>query len=459
MLKLSEVIKATGGKTSFKGPDIEFSGISTDSRSIKRGDLFIAISGKKFDGNAFALEALKKGAKGIVSPKNIAGIPNGKVLIKVPDTMISLHDLALFYRKKMSAKIIGVTGSSGKTTTKDMIASILKQAGPTVKTEENFNNEIGVPLTIFKIRKRHKYAVIEMGMQEKGEISLLSKITEPDAAVITNIGKAHLKNFRDEKDIALSKSEIFDHMNKNGAVVLNADDKYFPLINKKAELKRKYSFGLSKKASVFPTDLAESGDSSAFAVKFKGSLLKIKVPVPGAHNVYNALAAIALSKALGIGGNKISKGISNFRPSSRRTIISYLRNGAKIINDSYNANPSSMKAALVMLSKQGKRAKNRRIAVIADMLELGKDSVREHKNIGRLASSLGIDIVVATGRLGRFYENKRSSKTKFYYAKNNDLLADKLKKIMRNGDIILLKASRGMKLDEVCQKIIVFRRT
>ena len=303
-----------------------------------------------------------------------------------------------------------------------MLASILAQEKLTLKNEENYNNEIGVPLTLLKLNKKHKYAVIEMAMQGLGEIELLANIVRPNIAIITNIGEAHLEFLKNKKNVAKAKAEIFKYQTKKDFAIINADDEFFGNLSKAAKQKSKVvTFGIIKKADITPKDL-------------KG----IKLPLPGQHNIYNALAAIAAAKLLGIKKKSIKKGLETFKASSKRMDIFDHPNGIRIINDTYNANPQSMEAALKVLSIH----QARKVAVLGDMFELGKKSIPAHKRIGKLARKLGVDEFITVGKLSK---NMKAN----HHFKNNQAAIIGLKKLILKGDAILIKGSRGMKMEEI----------
>ena len=451
MIKLSEILEATGGRTDFKGKDLIFKGVSIDSRSVKNGDIFIAVKGPNFDGHDFVVSALRKGALGAVISDKAAGLPKNKAIVKVDKNTQTLLLIAKYCKNKLKAKTVGITGSSGKTTTKDMVHSVLSQSGETLKTEENFNNEIGVPLTLLRLKKTHKYAVIEMGMQGPGEILPLSVACSPDIAAITNIGEAHIGILKTKKAIAKAKSEIIKGVKRSGTVVLNADDDFFGFLKKCCGKRKVVGIGLGRNAGLRAFDIKETRTGTSF----KTRLGDFFVPLPGRHNIYNALIAIAVGSALNIPVNKIRAGIKRFRPSSKRMDIRITSGGLKIINDTYNANPSSMKAALLMLSSQdrGKAPGSRKIAVIGDMLELGKNSERYHLGIGKLIKDLDIDAVIAVGKLSKKYIGPLNKGAGFYFRTNIEA-ADFLKTFLSPKDTVLLKASRGLKLEEITQKIL-----
>lgn len=399
MFDRAEIEAVTGGRVLGKATKI--TGISTDTRALKLGELFIPLKGKNFDGRKF----LKK----------------APLALDVKDGLAALQKLAAFHRNKFKIPFVGVTGSVGKTTTKDMLASILSQAGPTLKNEENLNNEIGMPLTLLKLKKRHQFAVIEMAMQGLGEIEELARIVRPHVAVITNIGEAHLKFLRTKRNIAKAKAEIFTCLKKGDFAVINQDDEFFEHLKQRVRGKgiRVMSFGILEKADVTPRDL-------------KG----IKLPVPGEHMIMDALAAIAAAKALGVKKSSIKKGLEEFCPSSKRMQVILKEDGTKILNDTYNANPQSMAAALKVLAS----LPGRKIAVLGDMLELGKHSRKFHKKIIGLARKLKIDKLFTLGKLWP----KSSAPVNDQKALNK-----KLKKFLHPRDIILVKGSRGLKMENI----------
>jgi len=406
MFTLREILKVIkGSRVAGRGSRV-VKGISTDTRTIKPGELFIPLVGEKFDGRKFIPEALRKGA----------------AVLEVKDGLKALQDLSAYHRSKFKIPIIGVTGSVGKTTTKDMIASILSQEMKTLKNEENFNNEIGVPLTLLKLTKKHKSAVIEMAMQRLGEIEELARITKPTIAVITNIGEAHLEFIKTKRNVVRAKAEIFKFLRKEHFAVINQDDEYFEHLKSKVKNQKSkiMTFGIIEKADITTKDL-------------KG----IKLPIPGEHNIYNALAAIAVAKILNVKKSIIKKGLESFKPSSKRMEIINRTDWITIINDTYNANPQSMAAALRTLAL----IEGRKIAVLGDMLELGKAARSAHRRILKLANELKIDKIYLFGKL---WPNSYISKA---------LLIKDLKKIIRPRDIILVKGSRAVKMEEVVKAI------
>ncbi len=415
MFTIEEILKAVKG-AKIKGLETgdwglgncTVKGISTDSRSVKPGELFIPIKGERFDGRHYIPDVLKKGAL----------VLDGK------DGLKALQSLAAYHRGKFDIPVIGVTGSAGKTTTKEMIADILEQEMPVLRNEENFNNEIGVPLTLLRLTKKHKAAVIEMGMQGLGEIKLLARIARPTIAVITNIGEAHLKYLKNKNNVARAKAEIFSFLGKKDAAVINQDDEYFEHLRSKVKSKKSkaMSFGILNMADVGPAELTG-----------------IKLPLPGEHNVYDALAAIAVAKILKMKAASIKTGLEAFHPTGWRQEVINCENETKIINDTYNANPQSMAAGLKVLCAID-RAYGRRVAVLGEMLELGRAARPAHRRIFKLAQSLCADKIFTFGRLWPAQAHAENDKK---------TLIKKLKKYLRPRDIILVKGSRGTRMEEV----------
>lgn len=458
MLIVSEIIKATGGKLIQGNRNRRFKTISSDSRSINSGDLFVPLLGPKYDGHIFVEEAISKGAKGVITSKDIK-TPKNIFVIKVKNTLRALQDIARFHRSRFNIPIIGVTGSSGKTTTKDMIASILATEKKVLKTNENYNNEIGVPLTLFKLDRKHKAAVIEMAMQNSGEIEELARIALPSIAVITNIGEAHLEMLKTRAAIAAAKSEIFKYLKKEEWAILPADDAYFKILKTRARNCKIITFGIKNKADITATDIINSSHNISFALHFDKHKFKITLPLPGRHNVYNALAAASVAKILNLKPASILEGLNRFKPSSRRMEI-FVKNNMRIINDTYNANPSSMKAALEVLKDQGPVVGTippRRIAVIGDMLELGSKAVHFHQEIGLTAAKFDFNRLITIGNLAKYAAQAAIAagmpkpKVCHFTAKNQAI--QKLQKIIRPNDVILVKGSRGMKLEEIVESL------
>ena len=448
-LNISEIIEATGGQLVSGKAEVIVTGISTDSRRINEGCLFIPLTGERFNGHDYINKALEEGAAAVLTQQDESGA-EGCSFIRVMDTSKALRDLAAWYRKKFSIPFVGITGSVGKTSTKDMIACVVGSKLNVLKTEGNLNNEIGVPLTIFNLDETHEAAILEMGMSGAGEIGRLTAIIKPDVAVITNIGISHIEKLGSRQNILKAKLEILEALNPDGPVVLNGDDAL--LAGMKDFLKfRTVLYGMDEGVDYRACNINSHGESGTFFdITLGGREYNIHIPVPGAHNVHNALAAVAVGCELGIPMKDIIKGIAGFSPSKMRMdILSF--NGMKIINDVYNASPNSMEAGINVLSEIG--LENRKIAVLGDMLELGEWAEKAHFDVGKYSSVAGIDQIIAVGSNARFIADGalsagHSEEMVRYFQSNTEAL-DYLQKNLGPGDVILVKGSRGMKMEEI----------
>lgn len=483
---LEEILKAVKGALLAGSGVGSYPSISIDSRTIGKGELFIAIKGKNFDGHDFVLQAFKKGAGGaIVSRDSGFGIrdpgikkspirtpnpePRTPVIILVKDTLKALHDVANHHRRKFNIPVIGITGSNGKSTSKEMSASVAAVRLNVLKNEGNLNNQFGLPLTLLKLNDGHQAAILEMGMNERGEIEKLSKIAEPTIGMITNIGKAHIENFGTMENIRDVKGELISAIGEKGTAILNFDD---PLV---AGLKngfkgRVIAFGINSPSEIMASDIKQGASlmNYKFMLKMDGRDTEVSLSYPGYHNIYNALSAAAVGKSLGMDIDDIKKGIESFKPLPMRMERFMLDDGIMIINDAYNANPSSMEAAIKTLSEAV--SSGRRFLVIGDMLELGSASEDAHRHIGRLAASMflegegsrTIDYLITVGKQSRFafYEAIRSGmpRDRAYCAENPDEAAFILDDELESGDCVLIKGSRGMKMENVVERIIELRR-
>jgi len=435
---------------------MEIKGISIDSRTVKEGELFVAIRGDRFDGHDFVPDAIKKGAWGAIVDRNgleakYADMSGLKNVIPVEDTLFSLQEMSLMHRKKFLGPVIAVTGSNGKTTTKEMLASILLRQGPVLKTEGNLNNHIGVPLTLLKLEARHKAAIIEMGMSGLGEIETLTRLAMPSVGVITNIGPAHLQFLGSTDTVAQAKGELLQMMRSDGIAVLNADDQYFTALGNKYS-GRILSFGIDAQADVRAEDIVQERELTDLTIRADGRSVLVRLRTVGRHNVYNALAAAAAALATGLPLESVKFGLEDFRPVAMRSEIKDM-NGRTVLADYYNANPASMKAALETLASLtgGKRT----IAVLGDMLELGDAGPEEHREIGRIAARLRVDLLICVGPLARHIAEGASSagmaRGRVLEAKTTEQGAALLRELSRPGDIVLVKGSRGMKMEKVLE--------
>lgn len=458
---IRQIIEATGGNILNKDPNLldkSVNGLSTDTRTIKEGELFIPLVGEIFDGHYFLDVAAEKGAGAVLVHRDDADwIPElfpDIAAIKVGDTLRALQDLAAFQRNRFNIPIVAVTGSNGKTTTKDMIGLVLSQEYNVLKTEGNLNNEIGLPLTLLRLEDHHEVAVVEMGMSDLGEIHRLAEIARPTIAIITNIGVSHLQNLGTRENILKAKMEIFDFLGPEDRAVLNIDDEYLSKI--KGELPFKiYYYGTKEGASVRAENIEVlGGEGISYDLKVGDEMYPMEIPLPGRHNVYNSLGAAAIGRLFGIGLPKIAKGIKAFRSGDMRLNIFTTDFGVRIIDDVYNASPDSMKASIDILSDlEGKR----KIAVLGDMLELGDYSQKGHMEVGETLAEKDIDILITVGDESRFIDigaqrAGMDEKSIIHLGCNKDV-KDLLGTIIAQGDTILVKGSRGIKMEEIVEYI------
>ncbi len=449
--KLSEVLQIVGGRLIKGDPDLIITGISTDSRQIKRGDLFLALKGERFDGHQFLNEAVKVGAAALLVMEEQelnCEIP----VIYTNDTLKAFGALARSHRQKFKVPVIGITGSNGKTTTKDLVAAVLSQKYSTVKTKANYNNEIGLPLTLLEMDANTEVVVVEMGMRGLGQIQYLASIAQPDIGVVTNVGQAHLELLGSEANIAKAKAELIESLPPGGTAVLNGDD---PLVRQMRvpHQVRSIRFGLDNGDLDYRAFIVESnGQETIFRVNGVGQEFDIVMPLPGRLNVYNALVAIVIGFALGLSLTEIQKGLTAPNMTERRLKI-YNHKQFRIIDDTYNASPASVKAALEVLCQTADSG--RKIAVLADMLELGESSINSHRDVGEFAAKLGVDFLFAYGNLAVNYIIGYNSITpgKAEYFSNKPELVRKLQNFTLPGDSILIKGSRGMKMEEVVEEL------
>ncbi len=453
--KVKDILDVTNGILISGDINTDILNISTDSRKIKDGDLFIPIVGEKFDGHEFIHNSYNLGA--VASLTQRSEVSNGNnVLIKVDDTLKALRDIAIWYRSKFNIPFIAVTGSVGKTSTKDMVATVLSQERNTLKTQGNFNNEIGLPLTIFRLDSSHEAAVIEMGMSGFGEISRLTSIVQPNIALITNIGLSHIEKLGSRQNILKAKMEIIEGLQKDGTLVLNGDDHLLFGMKDLLEFKTVF-YGMEEGMDYQAYNIKSMGENGTyFEITIRNEEYKIHIPVPGIHNVYNSLAAIAVGNELKISMEQIIKGISQFTADKMRLNVMSAK-GLKIINDTYNASPSSMKAAIDVLKEIG--AGKRKIAVLGDMLEMGEWAGKAHIEIGEYLIAQNIDYIFTVGEHGRNIakgaQNSTTNINSILAFDNNDEVITVLKDFIKENDIILVKGSRGMKMEEIVNQLTV----
>ncbi|MCC7202699.1 MAG: UDP-N-acetylmuramoyl-tripeptide--D-alanyl-D-alanine ligase [Nitrospirae bacterium] len=460
MLTIDEILKAAGGRLIHGRHDLEVPGISIDSRTIKNGELFTAIKGDVFDGHDFIEEAVRKGACGVIIAGN--GYPasgsllQNKAVIAVTDTLHALQETARFYRSRFSIPVTGITGSNGKTTTKEMLWSILSQKAHVLKNEGNLNNHIGVPLTLLKLDSSHNMAVIEMGISERGELTRLCRIAAPDSAVITNIGPTHLEKLGRIENVAEAKGEILKTLPSDGFCILNRDDKFYDVFRAMSPC-RIISFGISPDADVhiesYETAIeGTSVNQLVFNLITPAGRTDVNLHIPGLHNIYNALSAAAAAHAHGVSLAEIKSGLEKFTPVRMRSSVEKTGD-IYIINDTYNANPASMVAAIDMLKtfKAGKR----RFAVIGDMLELGENTIMAHRDLGIYIAGAGTDGLIAVGEFAGYVAEGASeagmNEEQVKVFNDYPQTLEQIKEWISAGDVVLVKGSRGMKMERIVE--------
>lgn len=455
---VTDILTASGGSLIHGSHQISFKDISTDSRTIKSGEVFIALEGEHFNGHRFISEVYEKGASGAIVKKGALKQEeqNGiGVVIEVEDTLKALGDIARFWRKKHPIPVVGITGSNGKTTTKEMIGKVLEIPFNVLKTEGNFNNLVGLPLTLLRLKDRDEIAVLELGTNSRSEISRLSQISLPDVAVITNIGQAHLQGFRSVDELTEEKGEIFKALSKDGFAVINEDDPRVSSLGAACKCK-KVRFAIQGNADIMAKDVStDSSGNVSFKLISKEGDIRINLPLYGTFNVYNALAAAGVAKALGIGLEVIQRGLEDFSlPSGRMEVMDFGRH--ILINDAYNANPNSVEVALQTLV-HFKGAK-RTIAILGDMLELGESSKSAHIHAGRLVSKLGIDYLFTMGEesihIAHGAREDGMNRERIYSGKDHKEVSLKLRATIERGDCILVKGSRAMKMELIVEELM-----
>ena len=451
-ITIREILAAVGGTLLRPfDEDRTIDCVDTDSRTMHEGSLFIPLSGERFDGHAYIDQALEDGALGCLTHKSVETLRPDKFYIQVEDTMTALGALARYYRNKFDLKVVGVTGSVGKTTTKDMVASVLSQRYRVLKTEGNYNNNIGVPKTLFRLDHTHQIAVIEMGMNHMGEIDYLTRIAEPDVAVITNVGDAHIENLGSRENTLRAKAEIFSGVRQGGVAVLNGDD---PLIAKlDGVLIHPITwYGESEHCAWRCTSIKEAEhDTMHLTAETPLGHLETTMHCLGRHMLYPALTAAAVGGRFGLTLEEISRGIESFVPTKMRMDIVRCKNGVTILNDTYNANPQSMRAAVDVLANY---SGSYRVAVLGDMLELGDLGPMLHESVGKaVGGTPGIDCLVTVGQLGEYIAKgaKSAGMTEVYDRPNKEEAKVVLAQVMQPSAVFLCKASRGMKFEELTE--------
>ena len=445
MMLLSEAAIATHGRV--LGEDVSFTSVGTDSRKLSQGQLFVALRGERFDGHAYAVSTLEQGA--VAAMVATDELPLKSALL-VQDTRLALGELAAYWRRKFDIPLAAITGSNGKTTVKEMLAAILRaEAGGddfVLATEGNLNNDIGLPLTLLKLRDQHRYAVAEMGMNHMGEISYLTRIGRPTVALVNNATTAHVGELGSVEAIAQAKGEIFQGLTEDGIAVINVDDVFAPLWQMLSAPHRVVTFGLDMHADV-TADYTLGAVSSQLRLKTPAGEVAVNLPAPGVHNVRNALAATAVALAMGASLQAVADGLAGFRGAKGRLQQRVGLNGALVIDDTYNANPASVRAAIdVLAASPGKQ-----LLVLGDMGELGDEAPAMHADIGSYARQAGIKTLYTLGELTRHMVAAFGDGAQGY-ASPEALVADLVKQIDKD-TVVLVKGSRFMRMERVVDLI------
>ena len=448
-MSLREIATACGGH--YYGDEAKLnqkvSGVAIDSRKIEEGYLFIPIKGARVDGHTFISQVMEKGALCTLSEKPLGDEADTYILVDSCEQ--ALKDLAEHYRKALDIKVVGITGSVGKTSTKEMIASVLSQKYNVLKTAGNFNNEIGLPLTIFNIREEHEVAVLEMGISDFGEMHRLAKMARPDICVITNIGLCHLENLIDRDGILKAKTEMFDYAAPNAKYILNGDDDKLITVKEWQGYNPIY-FGLSTVMDAYAEDIHSlSLKGTSCTICLGDNSFAVTIPIPGHHMVYNALAGALVGRELGLSTEEIRAGIEALVPVSGRNNMIEMENFL-IIDDCYNANPISTKASLDVLAT----ADTRKVAILGDMFELGENEMALHYGVGKHAAEKSIDLCICIGTLSQNTAQGASAGNGVvhHFETKSDFLAQ-ANSLLKKGDTILVKASHGMEFPEIVEKL------
>ena len=456
-MTLENIAKACGG--TYVGDDAlrgsKITGAVIDSRQVEPGYLYIPIRGERVDGHRFISDVFAKGALAVLSEETLEN-PAGPY-IRVASSEQALKDIAEFYRSTLGIKIVGITGSVGKTSTKEMISAVLSQKYNVLKTEGNFNNEIGLPLTILRIRREHEVAVVEMGISEFGEMHRIAKVAKPDICVMTNIGQCHLENLIDRDGVLRAKSEIFDFLKPDGHIVLNGNDDKLITVQEVKGVKPVFYYvedSTAQKADLQYEVTADAIENKGLRgldanLHFPEEVCQIHEPIPGVHNVYNACAAACVGRIMGLTNEEICEGIAHAKTIAGRTNLITLGD-VLVIDDCYNANPVSMKASLDVLAQ----AEGRRIAVLGDMGELGENEREMHYDVGKYAANTGVDILFCCGTLSEeLAKGAQRGHTKVMYFAEREKLTQTLLNFVEAGDTVLVKASHFMEFPKIVKAL------
>lgn len=459
-MTISEVLRATGGTLVRGESDRLFYGVSTDSRTTQEGNLFLCLRGENFDGHHYLTAAAAAGASGFVIQKDagetLIGMQEKIPVLLVEDTLKALGEIARFWRKKLNVPVIAITGSSGKTTTKEMTAGILGLTKKVLKTEGNLNNRIGLPMTLLKLTGQHDVAVVEMGTNMPGEIGCLTHIAEPSIGLITNIGAAHLEKLKSLANIREEKGALFENMDRNGIAVINGDDKALALLGRRWKGKQ-IAFGWKHRTDVSAWEIRKTAPVGiAFQLRTGQADRHVRMQMSGEHNLYNALGAAAASLAFGADINSICQGLESFRGVSGRFEIQTLHNGVHVIDDTYNANPLSVREALKSLKEL--RGSGSSAVILGDMLELGSGAGLWHRRIGRMIADTGVQSLLLMGDYRRDTAagamEKGMTAARILFCETPEQIQDYLQSSLKSGDWVLVKGSRKMKMEHIVRMIM-----
>ena len=447
-ITIGDILKMTGAEASFEiDENARVCNISNDSRDIKEDAIYAAIVGERLDGHDFARAALENGAIAAIVEKRVT---EKDILVK--DTRRALKDIAMGYRSRFDIPFLAVTGSSGKTTTKDMLYFAVSESRKTLRNLGNLNSEIGLPMTVFNLDESHECAVLEMGMYVQGEIDYLAEIVKPHFAIITNVGVAHIQSAGSRENILKAKMEIASYMTQSDVLLIKGDNDMLQTVDTGAIKPSVYKYGLEEHNDIRLISYETTESGMKIRADILGKITEYEIPTLGIHNIYNSLSVMGLCSLMGLDMKKSSEGIRKYQPSKYRMEIKSV-SGKTLIEDFYNANPDSMRASIETFRQmQGER----KVAVLADMLELGEISEKEHMNAGIQASEI-FDVIICIGSdakyIGKGAIENGFDKGRVYYFANNEEAVSEINSILRPGDAVLMKGSRGMKLEEVAESI------
>ena len=447
MFTASEIAEVTGGR--LIGSDVTVTGISTDTRTIEKGMLFVAVKGESFDGNDFIDAAAQKGAAAVISDREDGADSHSVTVILVKDSRAAQLSLAHYHRMKFPLKLVGVTGSVGKTSTKDMVYAVLSAKFNTLKTEGNFNNDIGLPKTLFRLNESNGAAVIEMGMSDLGEISVLSKAAAPEICIVTNIGWCHIENLKTRENILKAKLEILDGAAENAPLIINGDDEFLQTVTISG--RRIVKYGFSEGCEVRAANITHTADGEEFTLIYGGREYKAAVPVNGEHHVMNALAAFAAGTEAGMQPEEIIPAFLRYEASGMRQRIEK-RGDITVILDCYNASPTSMESSLSVLG--GMTVTGRKCAVLGDMLELGEMSAQLHAGVAEYITGNAECAFLYGAEMAHCRDRLEAEGFEVHYSTDKQALTRGLLEWLRPGDAVLFKGSRGMKMEEIAEKVV-----